>query len=92
MDERELLVTIIKEEFNSLKSEVREMHNTINTLVNKQDCKESRKNLLISCMNHLKVKERELRIKNVAAIGGIVTGVIGGSSLIVVTLIKIILG
>lgn len=92
MDDRELLITIMKDEFNSLRKEVREIHDILNTkVINKQDCKDNRKNLLISCMNHLKVKESEIKIKKIVAVGGVVTGVVGGSSLIIVTLIKIFL-
>lgn len=89
MTDHELLVKIMQDNFKEIKENIKEIDKKLETLVNKSDCKEQRKKVIEACINHLNIKQAELKIKKIATIGTIVTGSVGASSLIIITLIKI---
>lgn len=89
MPDNEILIKIIQDNFNHLREDMNQklnrIDNKLDELVSLEDCKKNRK----YCIENLQLKRSEMSIKTITAIGGVVTGTIAASSVIVVTILKI---
>lgn len=96
MPDNEVLVKMIQDNFNHLREDMNhrldridskfdKMETKLNEVITIEDCKKNRK----SCSENLLLKKSEMNIKKITAIGGVVTGTIAASSLIMVTILKI---
>lgn len=96
MSDNEVLVKMIQDNFNHLRQDMNHrldridkkfdsIESKLNEVVTIEDCKKNRK----SCIENMELKKSEISIKKITAIGGVVTGTIAASSVIVVTILKI---
>lgn len=95
-NDNEILFNMIQDNFNHLRADFNsrldrfdrrfdKIEGQLNDYVSKENCKKNREN----CLRNLEISKSEISIKKVTAIGGVVTGVISASAIIIVTVLKI---
>lgn len=96
VSDNEVLVKMIQDNFNNLRQDMNnrfdrfekkfeKIEKKLEDVVTIEDCKKNRK----SCIENMELRKSEISIKKITAIGGVVTGTIAASSVIVVTILKI---
>lgn len=96
VSDNEMLVKMIQSNFDNLRSDMNrrldkidnkfdKMEKQLNEVVTIDDCKKNRK----MCLENISLKKSEIGIRRITAIGGVVTGTIAASSVIVVAILKL---
>ena len=89
MPDNEILIKIIQDNFNNFRQDMNnrfdKFEEKLEDVVTSEDCKKNRK----FCIENLQLKRSEMSIRKITAIGGVVTGTIAASSVIVIAILKI---
>jgi len=94
--DNEILIKIIQDNFNNFRQDmnnrfdkfekkIEKIEEKLEDVVTSEDCKKNRK----FCIENLQLKRSEMSIRKITAIGGVVTGTIAASSVIVIAILKI---